>query len=447
MRMNARGLMLTGLGRAWLTDDLWATQIGADAAGWKTIASNSEVLDEQGFNTLCAGNGKWATWLNGRGPKGNFGPLDPAGIVMDIGPDGTVLWCPSQQAGSPIGVLGGPLFPIIALTLRVCGPGHFVAALADGRIWSNLLGYATIPAGVTPFKAHVIGDKLLYHTHEHLVFQLFTQPRGIVVAEKPAYSPDMVRVPGGYKVAWCLNEAETDTAQRFVADTDAFTDLSGLRDVPLVVIDPPPVEPTMQAPNQIAVVRSVMADHPEIDTTREATRGHILPHILRALGGAPWGRKSRNAAGTDLNTDAVTFRRTDGRFEIYDVIDGTTGKAAWDAYGPFAQGENGYWVAGVDAIDPPPVPDGPPSETLTVWRSVLAGWALLEARIEALEKHVAALRAVKPVEQTPLVLTGRRIALRTDNGHYVGAENGGGGTVYADRTTVGGWETFTLEEQ
>ena len=35
-----------------------------------------------------------------------------------------------------------------------------------------------------------------------------------------------------------------------------------------------------------------------------------------------------------------------------------------------------------------------------------------------------------------------KFALRTFNGHYVVAEGGGGGTVNANRTAIGAWETF-----
>lgn len=40
----------------------------------------------------------------------------------------------------------------------------------------------------------------------------------------------------------------------------------------------------------------------------------------------------------------------------------------------------------------------------------------------------------------------QRIAIRTQNGHYVVAENGGGGVVNANRTQIGIWEVFTLAE-
>jgi hypothetical protein len=43
--------------------------------------------------------------------------------------------------------------------------------------------------------------------------------------------------------------------------------------------------------------------------------------------------------------------------------------------------------------------------------------------------------------------SGDRVALRTDNGHVVSADGGGGGAVQSDRENVGSWATFTLEKQ
>jgi len=42
------------------------------------------------------------------------------------------------------------------------------------------------------------------------------------------------------------------------------------------------------------------------------------------------------------------------------------------------------------------------------------------------------------------ILNGDLVALRTDAGYYVVAENGGGGVVNANRLSVGPWETFTI---
>lgn len=42
------------------------------------------------------------------------------------------------------------------------------------------------------------------------------------------------------------------------------------------------------------------------------------------------------------------------------------------------------------------------------------------------------------------LMSGQRIALRTENGSYLCAEGGGDGEVVANRTAVGPWETFTI---
>ena len=42
------------------------------------------------------------------------------------------------------------------------------------------------------------------------------------------------------------------------------------------------------------------------------------------------------------------------------------------------------------------------------------------------------------------LMSGQRIALRTENGQYLCAEGGGDGEIVANRTAVGPWETFTI---
>jgi hypothetical protein len=144
--------------------------------------------------------------------------------------------------------------------------------------------------------------------------------------------------------------------------------------LPPVVVPPPPdpkpdpkpdpspePEPvSLQAPNQIEAVRKAMREHPEINTRDERQRGDVLDYVCWALGRGVWGRKSRNPQGTDLNTDGLTFKRSDGLFEIYDVISGTDGSATWEGYGPFRQGENGYWVPARDPVGDIPAPPDPP---------------------------------------------------------------------------------------
>jgi hypothetical protein len=189
-----------------------------------------------------------------------------------------------------------------------------------------------------------------------------------------------------------------------------------LSQYPQEAVTPPPPKPepkpepepmpTLQAPNQIDTVRQAMRDHPEIDTTREETRGRILDYVCAALGPSIWGRKSRNPDGTDLNSDALTFLRADGLFEIYDVISGSNGGATWDGFGPFRPGENGYWVKAqpVD-VTPAPTPDPKPvpSDDLAKLRTqveamntaILYNFDVMAKRLEDLRAELDALKARK----------------------------------------------------
>jgi hypothetical protein len=173
--------------------------------------------------------------------------------------------------------------------------------------------------------------------------------------------------------------------------------------VPIPGTPEPEPMPTLQAPNQIDTVRQAMRDHPEIDTTREETRGRILDYVCAALGPSIWGRKSRTPDGTDLNSDALTFLRADGLFEIYDVISGSNGGATWDGFGPFRPGENGYWVKAqpVD-VTPAPEPKPVPSDDFAQLRVQLEAMnqaftynvGVLGIRIQQITDAIAEQRAV-----------------------------------------------------
>ena len=154
------------------------------------------------------------------------------------------------------------------------------------------------------------------------------------------------------------------------------------------------------ARNERGVVAEVMLDHPEIDTRKEETRGRILDYVAAELNAGrvqPWGRKARMPDGSNKNTDALTYLRPDGLFEIYDAISGVDGSATWDAYGPFRQGENGYWtpadpVPVVQEPEPPPDVDVDPVFDGDLER-LLDGMELLAERFEQLVTAVAALDA------------------------------------------------------
>jgi hypothetical protein len=193
--------------------------------------------------------------------------------------------------------------------------------------------------------------------------------------------------------------------------------------------DPMPVQWPL-APNMKSTVEQVIREHPEIKLTTDKTRQAILPLIVRRLNKPgqtkPWGLKAIKKDLSEYNTDAVNFLRPDGMMEIIDVI--TNGKAAWgraDSKTPTPQGKNGWWMPAPDpGDDDEPEPDEPdePQPALDA----------LVARVDALEK--TALRS------------GSRVALRTDNKHYLTAEGGGGGEVNATRQSPSSWETFTLEK-
>lgn len=126
-----------------------------------------------------------------------------------------------------------------------------------------------------------------------------------------------------------------------------------------------PVSAQLTAPNARATVQAVMAAHPEINTCDENQRGAIVDYaaqrLNKAAGAVVWGRKSRTAQPTDLNSDGLTFKRADGQFEIYDAISGVPPcGATWDGFGPFAQGGNGFWVPPQLGPEPGSGPPPPP---------------------------------------------------------------------------------------
>lgn len=142
----------------------------------------------------------------------------------------------------------------------------------------------------------------------------------------------------------------------------------------------------LMAPDMSAQVQQTINEHPEIDTMDEVARGEIIDLTdWRVNGGVdrPWGRKARNndPNNPNLNTDGMTYLRPDGLFEIYDCISGTNGQATWDGYGPFVQGENGWWWP------PQPVEDQPlPPPTNDTQEQIDA----LADRVETLEAMVLA---------------------------------------------------------
>lgn len=179
------------------------------------------------------------------------------------------------------------------------------------------------------------------------------------------------------------------------------------------------------APDKRHVVEAVFAAHPEINTKVDGERGKIMPFVVAALGGFPWGRKAKDQGKTVFNEDGLTYKLPEpGMFEIYDIIlggDGKTtgGQPAWDYKGTFRDGENG-WFADIGGST------GPGETKPTQPASDIA------ARLSTIE---AELRNCVHFDQP--------IGLRTkDKSMFVCAEGGGGGEVNATRGSLGGWEQF-----
>lgn len=141
---------------------------------------------------------------------------------------------------------------------------------------------------------------------------------------------------------------------------------------------PGPVHMSLQAPNLIETVKRMMRVHTDINLLDDDDRAKILELVIKAEGRKELGRKARNKDGSNKNTDGLTWLRTDGKFEIYDVINGSDpnpdnpdrGKfATWDLglsptndTGIWEQGENGYWAPGGDVANGVPVtPAKPPT--------------------------------------------------------------------------------------
>jgi len=105
-----------------------------------------------------------------------------------------------------------------------------------------------------------------------------------------------------------------------------------------------------------------------------------------------------------------------------------------------------------------PVDDASAPQPATTLDAIVRG--LIESavapfhdEIAALKAEVAALKAQKPIEQPPLSLDGRRIALKTSLGHYICEDRDHHETpdrsanLLANRDSAGEWETFTIEDK
>lgn len=219
----------------------------------------------------------------------------------------------------------------------------------------------------------------------------------------------------------------------------------------------PKPEPTpVSNPNHLEDVKRIRAKY---DTPLGARHWQFLVELAQAIG----ARLFRKDGGTNILIPALNVHVSQDIIvmpngEGFDVLGDGEGAATpgWDSKGQMT-GEF-VDVSGVKLDDSPVV--GGEVVTVPTTNTFANAATILEARIASIAAAVDALKAVvnelknRPVVKPEAVnLDGLKIALRTDNGHFLSAQDGGGGVVHTQRPepgqptegyNPGAWETFTV---
>lgn len=207
--------------------------------------------------------------------------------------------------------------------------------------------------------------------------------------------------------------------------------------VPIPVPPKPPKPPSasMQLPESVKAIRSryvaafpVPQGEPG-DAFEERARQWSIRFAEQVAFEIPdqgYGMK-RADQGRPISKDTLARWAPPGALLIWDLLAGTgTGKPSL-VQNPSSQDVTGQTFVAVTptnhlrAVPAPKPPDTPgtPQPPAVDLSDILKRLAKLEGP--------------------------RQVAIKTNDGHYVCAESGGGEEVNATRTGVGGWETFTLE--
>lgn len=223
------------------------------------------------------------------------------------------------------------------------------------------------------------------------------------------------------------------------------------RYTPPGVEEPEEPEEPVSIPNRIDVVNAVDATHPDLlnENSHESASIFTERVVLELHERYPheeWGHVGKRPGQNqhmhwpeeDITGHAVDAIMMRARPDV--AIDIITKAGDGPGLGGTSWGEKDG--AGQPWLPPIPLEDGgggggpeePPTGECTCQEEI----AELRARVEVLEAAVASL-------QQAAIRFGSKVALRTDNGHVVCSEGGGGGEVNATRTVAGSWERFTLE--
>jgi hypothetical protein len=181
----------------------------------------------------------------------------------------------------------------------------------------------------------------------------------------------------------------------------------------------------MRYPNRVQdIINELAAKNPELvrgddEARRQLTR--LIAEQCRFELGPNWGTK-RASEARPLSADVVC---TENPFVGWDtqIAGGTI------AQFPESIDLTGQVFVRVDPVQHLAVSDSRPDPLLQIQRQIDA----VCARLDRLERDV--------------LRSGDRVDLRTNNGHVICAEGGGGGEVHSRRDVVGPWEAFVVEKQ
>jgi hypothetical protein len=195
---------------------------------------------------------------------------------------------------------------------------------------------------------------------------------------------------------------------------------------PPVTPMPPPVTPKPEPKpmptipdNEIARAKAEIAAHP---------LGDNLPDLpwttarVRALGGR-WGLNGKRGNRNDPSHDIFAYQWSDDASQQPILVDtlGDGGGANIEAFQilPWPEPAGAVWIDPGAATVPDPAQ---PPAARGAGAQIDAELAALLTRLSALENKVAVLESKPVVAPAPVSLAGQRIALKTNDGHYLCAD-------------------------
>jgi hypothetical protein len=223
---------------------------------------------------------------------------------------------------------------------------------------------------------------------------------------------------------------------------------------------PPPPQPKPEPspvshPNNTATIEHIRAKYP---TPLGATHPTFLIEVAQTLGVLLFKKDGGSHVtlpnGVNVSQDIVLYPDDHEGFDILGDAEGAA-TPGWSSKGTMVGEFVDVSGLSTGGSEPGPKPSPTPSPATTFGAAAAAlelAIANLTRTVQEQGKTIAALAAKTP-ESHAISLDGVKIALRTDNGHFVSAQDGGGGVIHTQRPVPGepvdgyqpgGWETFTV---